>query len=141
MAVLHGQSIHDRGQHAHVIGRGPVHALGRYGHAPENVAAADDQTELNAERGRLRQFPADGLDGLGFDTEALLAGQSLSGKFEHDSAVAEFVHNMPPWVNGGENEATRRGRAISISPSGRNKGGCPPLYPRKENGPERPGRY
>jgi hypothetical protein len=44
--VLHGQSVHHRGQHAHIIGLGAVHALGSAGHTAEDVAAADDEADF-----------------------------------------------------------------------------------------------
>ena len=47
--VLEGQAVHDRGQHPDVVAGRAVHALGRRGHAAEDVAAADDDADLDAE--------------------------------------------------------------------------------------------
>ena len=44
--VLQRQRVHHRRQHAHIIGAGPVEALGGAGQAAEDVAAADDEAEL-----------------------------------------------------------------------------------------------
>ena len=46
--VLHGERVHHRGQHAHVIGGAAVHALGGTGHAAKNIAATDHQTDIIA---------------------------------------------------------------------------------------------
>ena len=45
---LHRQRVHHRGQHAHVIGSGAFHALGRALQAAEDVATADDHADLDA---------------------------------------------------------------------------------------------
>src|SRR5690606_23806842 len=37
--------------HAHVVGRGAIHALGARGHTPENVPATDDDRQFHAQRG------------------------------------------------------------------------------------------
>ena len=47
--ALHGQRVHHRGQHAHVVGARPLHAGGGQRAAAEDVAAADDQAELDAQ--------------------------------------------------------------------------------------------
>ena len=46
--VLHGERVHHRREHAHIVGAGPVEALGGAGEAAEDVAAADDEAELVA---------------------------------------------------------------------------------------------
>ena len=47
--ILQGQAVHDRGEHADVVAGRPVHALGRRGEAAEDVAAADDDADLDAQ--------------------------------------------------------------------------------------------
>ena len=47
--VLHGQAVDDRGEHAHVVAGGAIHALRAGGHAAEDVAAADDDADFDAE--------------------------------------------------------------------------------------------
>ena len=47
--VLEGQGVDDRGQHAHVVGLGAVHAGAGAGHAPPDVAAADDDGDIDVE--------------------------------------------------------------------------------------------
>ena len=46
--LLQRERVHDRGEHADVVGLGAVHALGRSGQAAEDVAAADDDGDLDA---------------------------------------------------------------------------------------------
>ena len=46
--VLQRQRVHDGGEHADVVGLRAVHALGRGGDAAEDVAAADDDGDLDA---------------------------------------------------------------------------------------------
>ena len=49
--ILHRQRVHDRRQHAHIVGLRAVHALGGARHAAEDIAAADDQADFEpAER-------------------------------------------------------------------------------------------
>ena len=67
--VLHGERVHHRRQHAHIVGAGAVEALGRAGEAAEDVAAADDQAELvPVVLGRLDLVGEPG-DGVGIDAE------------------------------------------------------------------------
>jgi len=44
--ALHGQRVHDRSEHAHVVGLGAVHAFGSASHAAKDIAAADDEAQL-----------------------------------------------------------------------------------------------
>jgi hypothetical protein len=52
--------VHHRRQHAHVVGRGAIHAGGRAGQPAEDVAAADDDADLDAEIGHRLDFRHDG---------------------------------------------------------------------------------
>ena len=54
--VLQGQAVHDRGEHADVVAGRAVHAPGGRGHAPEDVAATDDDADLDAEPMDLRHL-------------------------------------------------------------------------------------
>ena len=47
--ILHGQAVDDGGEHAHVIAGGAIHALRAGGHAAEDVAAANDDADFDAE--------------------------------------------------------------------------------------------
>ena len=46
--VLKRQRVDHRGQHAHVVGAGAVHAFGRGGDPAEDVAAADHHAHFHA---------------------------------------------------------------------------------------------
>ena len=48
--VLKRERVDDGGEHAHVIGRDPVHAGLGETRAAKDVAAADHETDLHAER-------------------------------------------------------------------------------------------
>ena len=52
--ILQGERVHDGGEHAHVVGGHPVHAGARQARAAEDVAAADDDRDLHAQRLRFR---------------------------------------------------------------------------------------
>ena len=43
-SVLHREAVHNRGQHAHVIGGSPIHALAGPCDPTEDVTGADNQT-------------------------------------------------------------------------------------------------
>lgn len=45
---LHGQGVHHRGQHAHIVGGGAFHVAGGLAQSAEDVAAADDEADLDA---------------------------------------------------------------------------------------------
>ena len=44
--ICHSDAVHDSGQHTHGIAVGPLHFIRAILHAPPEVAAADDQTDL-----------------------------------------------------------------------------------------------
>ncbi len=58
--VLHRERVDDRGEHAHLIGRHAVHAGFGQTRAAEDVAAADDETDLDTEADDLGDLRRDG---------------------------------------------------------------------------------
>ena len=58
-AVLHGQRVHHGRQHAHVVGLGALHAGFDAPLAAPDVAAADDEADLHAQRDRGLHFLGD----------------------------------------------------------------------------------
>src|SRR5205823_11733602 len=63
--VLQRQAVHHGGDHAHVVGAGPVHAaLGQLG-AAEEVAAADHHGHLGAQLYHVRDLPGQLLHDIG----------------------------------------------------------------------------
>ena len=58
---LHRQRIHDRRQHAHIVGSGALDTRRRPGESAEYVAAANNQTDLGAELHRLLHIGGNSL--------------------------------------------------------------------------------
>jgi hypothetical protein len=77
--ILQGQRVHDRGEHAHVVGRGAVHAGCARRHPTKDVAAADDDSQLDAEPIDLGDLLTHLLDGLAVDAVAVATHQGLAG--------------------------------------------------------------
>ena len=61
------ERVHDRGEHAHVVGRDAVHAGPREARAAEDVAAADDDGDLDAAAADLADLAGDALEDRGID--------------------------------------------------------------------------
>jgi hypothetical protein len=80
--VLQGERVHHRRQHAHVVGAGAIHAARRAGHAAEDVAAADDQRDLDAERAYFGDLGGDALEDGGIDAEAGVAHEGFARELE-----------------------------------------------------------
>ena len=77
--------VDDRGQHAHVIAGHAVDALGGRGHAAEDVAAADDDGDLDAHLLHFAELVGDRGQDVGVDAGAPPAHEGLTGKFEKDA--------------------------------------------------------
>ena len=88
--VLHGDGVDDRGEHAHVVGADAVHLLGLLGDAAEEVASADDDADLDAQRVDIDDFAGDFGDLAGIEAEAARAGQYLTRKLENDPFIHAF---------------------------------------------------
>src|SRR6187551_2188421 len=85
--VLHSERIDDGGEHAHLIGRHAIHArLGEAG-AAEDVASADDETDLNTEADDLGDFNRDAADDGWVDAVILATEQSLAAQFQQNPPV------------------------------------------------------
>ncbi|SOY46183.1 hypothetical protein CBM2587_A160060 [Cupriavidus taiwanensis] len=90
--VLQRQRVHHGGQHAHVVGRGTVHAGGAAGDAAEDIAAADHHRHLHAELHDLGNVVHHRLDGRAVDAEGIVAHQGFTGQFQKDALVGWHVH-------------------------------------------------
>ena len=55
--ILQRQRVHDGGEHAHVIGRDPVHAGARQPRAAKDVATAEHHRHLHAQLASGRGSP------------------------------------------------------------------------------------
>ena len=85
--ILQSQSIHHRGDHAHVIGSGLLHpAFDAVAPAPQ-VAAADDNSHFDAVI--FYSFDAFGQEGglVGVDAHAARFREGLPAKFEENTFV------------------------------------------------------
>ena len=88
--VLHGECIHHCGEHAHVVGRDPVHAGTRQPRAAEDVAAADHHRDLHTHLRDVLQFPGDAPDDRRFDAVVPISHQGLTREFHQDSRVVRL---------------------------------------------------
>ena len=87
--VLHGQGVEDGREHAHVVGRGAVHLdHGALAAAPD-VAAADDQGDLQAADGQVHDLAGDLLDGFRAESLAVFA-QRLAGELDQYALIDGF---------------------------------------------------
>ena len=83
--VLQGQGVHDRGEHAHVVGTVAVDAGGLP--AAPDVAAADDHRRLDAHVDDLGQLPGDQRRRRIGDAGTGGRGERLAGELEQDPVV------------------------------------------------------
>src|SRR5512139_2901953 len=71
--ILEGNSIDHRSQHAHVVCRAALHAVRGGGHSPEDIAAADDHGNLDAEEIQLPDLFGNSGGYLGADAIGRIA--------------------------------------------------------------------
>ena len=90
---LERQRIHYCRQHAHVIGSCAVEALGGRSHAPEDVAAADDETEFMSLPLRFGDFPCKAGDRNRIDAKLPLSHQCLARKLQQDPVEPRVSHS------------------------------------------------
>ena len=86
--VLERQAVHDGREHADVVARRAVHALGGGRQAAEDVAAADDDADLDAARPHGRDLAGDERADGRVDAVLAVAEERLAGQLEQDPAVA-----------------------------------------------------
>jgi hypothetical protein len=90
--LVHGvtqcQRVHHGGQHAHVVGSGPVHADRATGHAPEDIATADDDRHLDTHAGDFTDFVHHAHDGVTVDAKLVIAHQGLTRQLEQTRLCA-----------------------------------------------------
>lgn len=80
--VLNGKRVDHRGQHSHVVGPCPVESLRRAGNAPEDVAAADDEADLDAGAMDFGNVQGDALKGGRIDFIAVGPHEGLVGDLQ-----------------------------------------------------------
>ncbi len=89
-AVLQRQRVHDRCQHADVVGLRAVHALGATRQAAEDVAAAHNDGELHAVMHDFGDFVGQGIDDLRVDAVTQIACERFAGKLQQHALVTVF---------------------------------------------------
>ena len=88
--VLQRQGVDDGREHSHVVARDAVDALRRRRDAPDDVSAADDDGNLDAEARDFRDLVGHARDHCRLDAEELAAEERLPGELQQDPAVAGF---------------------------------------------------
>jgi hypothetical protein len=90
--VHQGQCIHHGGQHAHVIGRGAVHAQFQTNPPAPKVARPDDNGYIHAHFAHFFDPHGDIASALRVDTVAAVAGERFAAKFEQYAVEFEAFH-------------------------------------------------
>lgn len=86
--VLHRQRVDDRRKHPHVVALGAIHATASALEATENIASADDDSNLEARRMHPRELLSRRLEGVGIDSESAFAPtEGLSAEFYERTTV------------------------------------------------------
>jgi hypothetical protein len=96
--ILQGQRIDDRGQHAHVVPGNPVHAAGRHAGPPDDVAAANHHTHLDAGLADLPDVGGDTLDHAGIDTMRAVTHQGLAAQLQQYPLVLHIIPIFFNWL-------------------------------------------
>ena len=95
--VLERKAVHDRGDHAHVVGLGPVHAGAGTLLTPPEVAAADDDRHVDAEVvAELGDLLGQLIEHGGVQPEAARFGQRLPGQLQHHTLPARHRRGLDP---------------------------------------------
>src|SRR6185503_1304695 len=85
--VRQRERVHHGGEHAHVVGGGPVHSLRARRQAAEDVAAADHHAELHPHARDLRDLVDDRLDRRAVDAKRIVPHQGFPRQLEKDPFV------------------------------------------------------
>ncbi len=97
--VLEGERVDHRGEHAHVVGRGALHALGAGREPAEQVAAADHDGGLHAHPLYLADVFCDLSRHAGIDPERLLSHEGLTGELQKDATEDGTGHDGDDYIN------------------------------------------
>ena len=104
--VLKGQGVDRGGEHAHVVGLGPVHPCAGAGHPAPDVAAADHHGYVDLKLGAyVGDIAGYATDDVTVDSVAGLSGEGLSGDLQDDTVPAcrdpvASGHLRPPGTPG-----------------------------------------
>ena len=80
--VGQSQTVDHCGQHAHVVGRSPVHAVGTGLDAAENVSATHHDGHFHAQLMHRKHFIGHEFQHVGTDAEALISHQGLAADLQ-----------------------------------------------------------
>ena len=92
--IGHGHAVHGSGQHAHMVGAGPLNVALAVLHAAPEVAAADDDTYLHAHVHTLSDDLGHTAHHLKVQSEMLVACQRLAADFNKYPLVFWLVHQI-----------------------------------------------
>ena len=90
--VLQRQRVDHRRQHAHVIGRHPVHLFGLLGDAAEEIPAAHHEPNLDSERVHVGHFGRNFVHAVRFHSKALARCQCLAGELQKNALEDGLRH-------------------------------------------------
>ena len=97
---LEDQRIHHRRQHSHCVGGRPRQAVFGYLRSAQNVAAADDDAEPDAERVRGDKVGGEAVDGRLIDAELFRTAQaspeSLTITRRYFGVAIDVASVLPP---------------------------------------------
>jgi hypothetical protein len=79
-----------------MIGRGAVHTMRAQRNAPEYIAAAHNDADLDAELHDRADLPGDKFDHVGTDPEALFPHQGFTAQFNGNTLKYGLVHLYTP---------------------------------------------
>ena len=85
--VLKREGVHYGGEHAHRVALGSIHATGRNLDAAEDVAAADNDRDLDAGVKHGTNLLGKASRDSGIDTELLITHKGFAGKLEQDALI------------------------------------------------------
>ena len=95
--VGHGQTVHDGGEHTHMVGARAGHLALAVFHAAPEVAAADDDAYLHAQFGAGLDDIAHLPDDAEIQPCLLLTGQRFAADLEQDAFIFGFCfHKTTP---------------------------------------------
>ena len=86
-SVLHRKGIHDRREHTHIVGGNTIKSLSACGESAEDIAAADDEGNLDSEVVNILDLRSNAAHDIGIDSESLVAHQRFSAELEQDAFV------------------------------------------------------
>ena len=94
--ILHGECVHDGGEHAHVVGGHAVHAGARQARTAKDIAPADDHGDLHFHLPDILQLASDALDDGRVDAVVGVAHQGLPRELHQDPRVRRlgFGHKI-----------------------------------------------